>query len=262
VSTTITEVGTFKDFEVIWIDRFTRQPKDMDNVTFEMYHYEASSAGEITSTIQEPYMVTEGLNDTLNIMSVCPASGYFVDSYITLQLNLICDNLDALGCPPNNFTVCGTTEKVSIVNGNKVYALSACELATIINLDASGFTAVVEEGFIVIKSDLTGSDCYIEVGTGTLNGVIGLTAGDTAYGNDTMLEFDITAQPAIRISTGRYIYPNVGLSQPPFTVGERYYAMFRGTEPVTLVEEFYQEDFNLVCSICNNGNNLTYSFIK
>ena len=42
MSSTIAEVGSFRDFEIIWVDRFTQQPKDMNNVTLEIYHYEES----------------------------------------------------------------------------------------------------------------------------------------------------------------------------------------------------------------------------
>ena len=34
------EYGTIKDFEVIWLDRFSHLPLDMNNVNFEIYHYE------------------------------------------------------------------------------------------------------------------------------------------------------------------------------------------------------------------------------
>jgi len=261
VSSTISEVGIYKDFEIIWLDKWTRQPKDMNNVTVEIYHYEEAKPGEITVPNPEPYIFDEGINDTVNIGSLCPTSGYIVDEHFTIQLNLIVTQLDGLGCPPNDYVVCETNNKVAIVNGRKKYALSACELAALINLNASGYTASAENGFLVLTGDLSGSDCYLKVGNGTFNQVVGLVEGDEYYGSYIALVHDMTAQNMTRISTGRYAYTNVHLEVPPYVVGERYFALYRGVEPVTDNPEIHEEDFTLVSRIGSPNTGIIYSFI-
>ena len=257
----INEVGTLKDFEVIWVDRTTHQPKDMNDVTLEIYHYEDAKAGQLISTLPEPYLITEGLNDLINVGTAVPASGYYIDSDFTLQLNYIVTNLPDFHCPPNDYVVCGTGNKVSIVNGAKVYALSACELAGVINLDASGFTATAENGFVVLRSNFEGSGTYIEMGNGTINGVLGIPYGTTSYGADTQLVYNMLPQPTTRISTGRYVYTNVNLIPPDYLVGERYFVLFKGVDPITFLTEMYEEDFTMVKKLGECCIDLNYSFI-
>jgi len=259
VSSTTSVIGTLRDLEIIWVDLFTRQPKDMNNVTVEVYHYLDAEAPKIIAPISEPYKITEGLNDTLNIASVNSASGYIIDEHVTLDLNVINDNLEGLGCPPNDYVVCGTATKVAIMDGRKVYSLSACELAGLINLDASGYSASVENGYLVLTGNYTGTGWTLQVGNGTINSTLGIFEGDEYYGNDLELTFDLPTSPMNWISTGRYMYPSLDISDPPFKVGERYYVMFRGIEPVTLRPEISQEDFTVVEKQAKPG--LTYSFI-
>jgi len=259
VSSTTSVIGTLRDLEIIWVDVVSRLPKDMNNVTVEVYHYLDAQAPKIVAPISQSYTITEGINDTVNIASINSASGYIVDKYITLDLNVINDNLGGLGCPPNNYVVCGTATKVAIVDGRKVYSLSACELAGLINLDASGYTASVENGFLVITGDYTGTGWTLQVGNGTINSTLGIMEGDEYYGNNLELVFDLDVSPMNWISTGRYMFPSLNISDPPFKVGERYYVMFRGIEPITLRPEISQEDFTVVAKSGSPG--LTYSFI-
>jgi len=231
----------------------------MNNVTVEVYHYLDAQAPKIVVPISQPYKITEGINDTVNIASINSASGYIVDKHITLDLNVINDNLEGLGCPPNDYVVCGTATKVAIVDGRKVYSLSACELAGLINLDASGYTASVENGFLVITGEHSGAGWTLQIGNGTINSTLGIFEGDEFYGNNLELVFDLEVSPMNWISTGRYMYPSLNISDPPYKVGERYYVMFRGIEPITLRPEISQEDFTIVGKAGSPG--LTYSFI-
>lgn len=260
MSSTTSVIGTKRDLEIIWIDFVSRQPKDMNNVTVEVYHYLDAQAPKIVVPIQEPYRITEGINDTLNIASMNSSSGYIVDEHITLDLNVINSNLADLGCPPNDYVVCGTATKVAIVDNRKVYSLSACELAGLINLDATGYTASVENGYLVLTGDTKGAGWALQVGNGTINSTLGLHIGDEVYGNNLSLVFDLESSPMTWVSTGRYMYPSLNLLDPPFKVGERYYVMFRAIEPITLRPEIAQEDFTVVEKQGNPG--LTYSFIK
>jgi len=230
----------------------------MNNVTVEVYHYLDAQAPKIVVPIQEPYKITEGINDTLNIASINSASGYIVDEHVILDLNVINDNLEGLGCPPNDYVVCGTATKVAIVDGRKVYSLSACELAGLINLDASGYSASVENGYLVLTGEHTGSGWKLQVGNGTINSTLGIFEGDEYSGSDLGLFFDLPISPMTWISVGRYMYPNLALLDPPFKVGERYYVMFRGIEPITLRPEIAQEDFTVVEKEGKPG--LTFSF--
>jgi len=258
------DINTYKDFEIIWIDKNTHQPKDMDSVTFELYHYQEAQPGIITVPVKEPYIITEGITDMLDVASIENNLGIAIDVDVIVDLNIIATQLAGLGCPPNDFVVCGTGNKVSIVNGYKKAALSACELAALINIGsegvgATGYHAYSQDGFLVLRGDYTGSAAYIEIGSGNMNSVLGVIYGLTSYGSDTRLIFDITPQPMTRISTGRYVYPNVALFEPYYTLEERYFVLFRGTDPVTLIPEIYEEDFALIEARSDDFN---YSFIK
>lgn len=260
MSSTTSVIGTQRDLEIIWVDLYTRQPKDMNNVTVEVYHYLDAQAPKIVVPISQPYKITEGINDTVNIASINSSQSYLVDEHITLDLNVISNNLEGLGCPPNDYVVCGTNTKVAIVDGRKVYSLSACELAGLINLDATGYTASVEDGFLVLTGENKGSGWGLQVGNGTINSTLGIMEGDEYTGNDLDLVYDLTASPMHWISTGRYMYPSLEVSSPDFQVGERYYVMFRSVEPVTLRPEIAQEDFTVVAK--SGGSGLSYSFIN
>lgn len=260
MSSTTSVIGTKRDLEIIWIDMITRQPKDMNNVTVEVYHYLDAQAPKIKVPIQEPYKITEGINDTVNIASINSASGYIADKHITLDLNVINSDLGGLGCPPNDYVVCGTSSKVAIVDGRKVFSLSACELAGLINLDASGYSATVEDGYLVLTGNFAGNGWALQVGNGTINSTLGIFIGDEVYGNSLQLVYDLASSPMTWVSTGIYMYPSVNIVDPPFKVGERYYVMFRAVEPVTLRPEIAQEDFTVVEKQGSLG--LTYTFIK
>ena len=260
MSSTTSVLGTYRDLEIIWVDLVSRLPKDMNNVTVEVYHYLDAQAPKIVSPISQPYKITEGINDTINIASINSASGYIVDKHITLDLNVINNNLSGLGCPQNDYVVCGTSTKVAIVDGRKVYSLSACELAGLINLDASGYSASDVNGFLVLTGSFSGSGWTLQVGNGTINSTLGIFEGDEYYGNNLSLVFDLPFTTMNWISTGRYMYPSLNLSDPPFKVGERYYIMFRGVEPITLRPEISQEDFTVVAKSGSSG--LTFSFLK
>ena len=258
---TLTELGTFKDFEVIWVDRFTHQPKDMENVTVEIYHYSEAKPAQIVVPNREPYFFTEGINDTVNIGSLIPASGYLVDKDFVLELSLIATDLTNLGCPPNDFVVCGTNNKVSIVNGRKVFALSACELASLINLEASGYSASTQDGYLVLTHDFIGSGTVLQVGAGTFNGVVGLLYGEEYYGSDMSYIYDLNPVTMQWVSTGRYVCTAVPIIDPPYKIGERYFVMYRSIEPVLQKPEIHQEDFTVISKL-TPPRNLFFSFIK
>jgi len=261
LSSTISEIGLKKDFEVIWIDNTSQLLKDLDDVTLEIYHYEEAMAPKLVSSLAEPYIVTEGLTDSLNVLSINSASGFIIDKPITLDLNVIINQLPELGCPPNGFVVPGTTEKISVVNGNKQFALSACELATLINLEASGYSASDEGGFLILTGDFTGPESSLEMNDGSLNCVIGSITGDTASGTDITRILDLFPKIMTRIDTGRYVCLAVHLTVPPFILGERYFALFKGLDPITNRFEFHQEDFTLVNKIGGQVG-LHFSFLK
>jgi hypothetical protein len=260
VSSTVSELGIYKDFEIIWIDQFSQLPKDMDDVTLEIYHYEDAQGGSVTSLNKEPFIFTEGVDDSVHMSVSCPASGYFVETDFVIELTLVATQLEGLECPPNNFVVPGTNEKVAIVDGYTKYALSSCELAALINLQASGYTASDEGGFLVMTADVSGSDCFLEVGCGTSNSVIGLIQNDVHYGTDIQRIFDMPPKELTRIETGTYVCLNEHLTTPPYIIGERYYATYRGTCPVTSIREISQEDFTIIRNLNNRG--LTFSFIS
>jgi len=261
LSSTISEIGIKKDFEVIWIDNTSQLLKDLDDVTLEIYHYEEAFSPKLVSSLAEPYIVTEGLTDSLNILSISSVSGFVIDKPITLDLDIVVTQLPGLGCQGNDFVVPGTTEKIAIVNGNKQFALSACELAALINLEASGYSASDEGGFLVLTGDFPGSGNSLEVNDGSLNCVIGIITGDTASGTDIARLLDVDPKIMTRIDTGRYVCLAVHLTVPPFILGERYFALFKGLDPITNRFEFHQEDFTLVNKIGGQFG-LHFSFLR
>ena len=260
-SSTEYNINTYKDFEIMWIDRETGQLKDMLDVTLEIYHYQGDKPPQIIVPNKEPYIITENFTDTVNIGSVDPSIGIFIDTEVYLDLNIIANNLSSLGCPPNDYVVCNTNQKIAIVNGYKVASLSACELASLINLGgASGYTASCKDGFLVITGDYVGSTAYLQIGSGSFNSVVGVHLGDQYYGTSTMIVYDIPSQPMTRVSLGRYVYTNVYLSIPPYSLEERYFAVYRGIDPTSGIPEIYQENFVMV----NEEKELdfSYSFTK
>jgi hypothetical protein len=232
----------------------------MNDVTLEIYHYDGPFAPEITVPLQEPYIFTETFNDTVNIGSVCPSQNIYIDVHITLDLNLINTQLEGLGCPPNDFVVPGTTDKVAIVNGHKKYALSACELAALINLEASGYAGSSEDGFLVMTGDYIGSDCYLQVGNGTFNCIVDLIEGDQYFGQDCERKLVVGPKDMEWVTTGTYVCCKVPITDPPFIGGERYYVMYRAVDPITGHPEISNEDFTVLKG--KGGSNLTFSFIK
>jgi len=259
MSSTTSVIDTLRDLEIIWVDLVSRQPKDMDSVTVEVYHYLDAQTPKIETSIQEPYQITEGINDTINIALINSDLGYILDKHVILDLNVINNNLEGLGCPPNDYVVCGTATKVAIVNGRKVFSLSACELAGLVNLDASGYTASVEDGYVVLTGEQKGSAWALQIGNGTINSTLGIFEGDEYYGNDLEQVFDLNAKAMHWISTGRYLYPSLNIINPPFKVGERYYVLFRGKEPVTQRPEIAQEDFTVVAKEEKPGLSISFT---
>ncbi len=253
-----TQYGVRKDFEIIWVDRFTQQMRDLLDVTIEIYHYEEATAGAIKAIRPEPYLITETINDTVNVASCYEISGtgFVIDKHFTLQLDIAANQLAALDCAPNDFLVLGTSSKISIINGYKVYALSACELASLINLDASGYTACAEGGFVVLKSNFTGSTSYIEIGNGTFDCPTGFPIGTRGYGTDLKIVHDLLPTPMTWMSTGRYAYPAVHIVEP-YRVGERYYVLYYGFDPSDSTPEHAEEDF-MVVDYNRDHNLITY----
>lgn len=267
MGSTTAQLKTLRDFEIIWQDGCSNNPTDMDNVTLSIYHYEQEVAGSTTATIPEPYVITQGVNDTLVIGTVCPSSGFFSEEVITLDLGIIGQDVYSLGCPPNNFTVplggvcdATTTSKVCIVNGYNVYALSSCELASLINISSTGFTASSEDGFLVLTSKKTGSSCALRIGEGSLNSVLGLTSNEEFYGSDLERVFDLRDKPMQWVSTGTYVLAGESLESPHYVEGERYYALYKGYEPITGKPYFQQEDFTITKE--NKGCGLAISFTE
>lgn len=250
----------FKDFEVLWINEDTGYPKDMSGVTLEIYHYESSKKASITSVFKEPYIFTETINDQVNIGSVLPSENVYIDVHFELELNLINTNLEDLECPPNNFVVPGTNQKVAIVNGYKKYALSACELAALVNINASGYTACAENGFITLKSDYDGSESYLQVGDATWNQTLGLVEGSQFFGQDLIKVYDLEPTPMFRVNVGNYVYTNFEISSPPFEKNKRYFVLYRGVDLVSDISEFRQENFIIYDKSKKTG--ISYSILS
>ena len=260
MSSTVSDLNIYKDFEVIWVDKSTGQPKDMDNVTLEIYNYEEAQSPKIVSSIQEPYIITDSFNSTITVTVVNPSDSVFITTEIPLQLNIIATQLEQLECPPNQYVVPGATTKIAIVNGMTKYALSACELAALINLDASGFVTSDKDGFLVLTSDYSGSDSFIQLENGTLNCIIGVGAELPEYGTDLQKNTVFGPEDMIRMSEGTYVMAAVPIFDPPFKVGERYYSFYRSNDPITSNPEISQEDFTILKE--KNSSNLTFSFLK
>ena len=254
-------INTRKDFEILWVDINTHQLRDLNNVTFEVYHYQCARPGVLVAPAKEPYVITEGLTDIFDIGSFYNATD-FIDRDVTIDFSIIANDLGSLGCPPNNYVVCSTNSKMAIVNGYKKASLSACELAALINIgsnneSATGYTATAKDGFLILKGIFVGSTTRIQVGSGNMNPILGLHTGDLDNGDDVKLVQDIYPSPMIRISTGRYVCPGVLLSVPPYRLEEKYYVVYKGFDPVTLRPELSEEDFIL---ISGKNNDLIYSF--
>lgn len=258
-SSTVTELNILKDFEVLWTDRVTFQPKDMDNVTVEIYHYEGPNPGQIKVPLSEPYIFTETINDQVNIGSVKTSENILIDAHIILDLNLVTTQLEGLECPPNDFVVPNTCNKVSIVNGLKKYALSACELASLINLQASGYVAHAMDGFVVLTGDFDDSDAYLQVGNASWNSVVGIVEGTQYFGQGTEKIIDLDPTEMLRVELGTYVKSKVPIQDPPYVPGERYFVVYKGTDQISNLEEILQENFTILKP---KTNSLNISFIK
>ena len=56
--------------------------------------------------LNEPSNSLHGcVTDVVNIGSVDPDLGIFIDTEVLLDLNIIANDLSSLGCPPNDFVV-------------------------------------------------------------------------------------------------------------------------------------------------------------
>jgi len=259
VSSTVIQLNTLRDFEVIWLDNLTGLPKDMLNVSMEIYHYEGPNSPRLVMPLSEPYIFTEGINDEVNIASIKTSTNTYIDPHINLELNLIVTDLQNLGCVPNDFVVPFTCNKVSIVNGYKKYALSACELSSLINLQATGYTTYAENGFLVIESDFEGMDSRLQVGNGTWNTTVGIVEGAQYFGSGIEKHIDFFQPNMNRVDVGTYVETNVSISGPTFDVGERYYVIYKGIDPLTNNPEIKKEDFTI--ERLKDGT-LTASFLK
>lgn len=257
--TTVAELDTLKDFEVVWIDSNSQSPKDMDISFIEIYHYEEKKNPQIISQIKEPYIFTETINDQVNIGSIDLSTSSYIDVHFELELNLINSNLEDLECPPNNFVVPGTNQKVSIVNGFKKYALSACELAALVNLNASGYTASAKDGFLVLTGEFIGENSSLQVGDATWNQTLGFNEGDIFKGFDELKVIDFPQTEMKRIALGTYIYLGFSLKDNNFLEGERYYVKYTAKDPISEVFEYKTENFTI---LKRSEKNLNYSFLK
>ena len=255
---TVVELDTKRDFEVRWYDS-NNQHVVMDDVTLEIYHYEGPQKAQLIGTLKEPFIFTETINDTVNIASVCPSQNILIDVHFVLELNLIESQLAGLGCPSNNFSIPCTNNKVAIVNGIKKYALSACELSSLVNLEASGYTASSQDGHIVLTTDYGYDDCYLQVGNGLWNTVVGLSEGQQSFSSTSHKKIDVSQTPMKSDESGVYYYASIDISSDIFLEGERYYALFKGINQNTLLEETKREDFTV---LRKKGSNLNISFIR
>jgi hypothetical protein len=257
--TTVAELDTLKDFEVVWIDSNSQSPKNMEISLIEIYHYEEKKKPQITSPIQEPYIFTETVNDQVNIGSIDLNTSSYIDVHFELELNLINTSLEDLECPPNNFVVPGTNQKVAIVNGFKKYALSACELATLVNLNASGYVASAKDGFLVLTGDFLGENASLQVGDATWNQAIGLVEGDIYRGSDSRKVIDVLETEMKHVALGTYIYLGVPIKNPTFIEGERYFVKYTAKDTISEVFEYKTENFTVLKT---QKKNLNYSFLK
>ena len=268
MGSTVAQTKTFRDFEIIWQDGCSNNPTDMDDVSLSIYHYAESKSGSITVDNPEPYIITEGVNDLLNIGTVSPVSGYISDEEIIIDLGIVGSDPCSLGCPPNSYSVgigscassMGTSSKVTIINGYSVYALSACEIAALINIEAVNFTASHKDGFLVLSCNTTGSACCLKVGVGTLNPILGITANEEFCGYDLQRVYNIEDVPMDRVATGTYAMAGENMEGPLYIEGERYFAVYKGYEPVTGKLFFQQEDFTILKD--KKCNNLSFSFSR
>jgi len=256
------EINKSIDLEAVWLDA-NLQPLNVTETTFEIYHYDPKLPAEIKATLHEPYIITQTISDTLGITSVNDygVSGMVsITSAITLELDLTVDQLAGLGCPPNDYVIPGTNSKVSIVSGNTMYALSAWELAALINLQASGYYAVSDDnGFLVLKTDTLGHYTNITIDYGTLNPIIGLPEGVSATGKEVALIFNQQPTEMVQMAIGKFVYPDLYLSSTTYESFKRYYIVYRTTDPNIGLEITKEEDFVLVESI---KPKLNFSFNK
>lgn len=259
---TLAELGTTKDVEVIWLDPTTHLPREMSSCIIEIYHYDSALPGIISSLNQEPYFITEGINDTLEIGSIYPENNCYIDSNFTLQLNLICDNLDQFPCKPNEYIVPDTNLKVAIINSRKVFALSACELSTLINLNASGYSASDVDGFVVLRGDYSAETAYLKVGSGNINPLFNIVEGDEFYGSNLKITHILEPVEMTKMQTGIYVYPEIKIQEPNFIAGERYFILVKAYDALTGRLEIYQEDWSVINKLPKEKNTLTYSFTK
>lgn len=254
------EINKSVDFEVTWEDS-SSQLMDMSNVTFELYHYSQSSSAELLSANKEPYIISELLTDRLEVLSinVFGASSTSTLGFVELDLNIIVDQLPGLECPPNEFVVPNTNSKISIIGGRKVFALSAAELAALINLSADGFFAEDRNGYLVLKTETTGANTQITMNVCTISNVLGIDPSTTSQGSDTHIVFDVPSTTMEYISLGKYTFLGLSLSEPHFQVDKRYYVAYRATNPNTLLSYTKEEDFTLVKP---KNSKLSYSFTR
>jgi len=229
----------------------------MSNPTFQLYHYESPKPAELISSNKEPYIVTEQSSDIIEVTTLDQEGT--IHTRFALELNLVVEQLEYFGCPSNDFIVPNTTEKVSIVNGRKVFALSACELATLINLQASGYIAENREGFLVLKTVSTGAVTQITLNSGTIDPVLGLSSGSTDTGANLEMIIDVSPSPMNKISTGKYLYPNLILSDSLYSSDKRYYVNYKAVDPDTSLEKIKEEDFIIIKQV---KPKLNYSFTR
>jgi len=185
------------------------------------------------------------------VASYSPSASAWVETEFPLQLNIIVSQLSNINCPPNSFVVPYTNEKYSIQNNHTVFALSACEVVQLINLNASGYVATSENGYVVLTSTDVGSYSSLLIGNGSINSILGFSEGTWTYGNEKRLVYDLTPTSAAHISQGRYIWTE-HLDAPKYSIGERYYILFKGLETNTLFPEIHEEDFTLINKLPKN----------
>lgn len=237
--------GSSIDFEMVW--KSNHDFIDMYNPTVEIYHYEQAEGAKVTSTVQEPFIITQDIDDTLSLA-------------INNSPYLLKIDLDSISNMTNlePYVVPNTTEKIAIVNGFKRFALSAQELATLINLSSLGFTASSHGGFLVLETNSKGISNSILMEHTLFNSIVGLDE-TIHYGQDLRTVYDLSPMSMARVAKGTYVVPSISIIEP-FKVDERYFVIYKAYIDAGLTNlKISSEDFIVENKVSSKG--LSVSFI-